>query len=146
MRVQDDCDADVPVAEEPLPRIPPGIYEAICHKVEIGISFKCRRSLYIKFRVCEGKYEGTELSMVCTYPSGKIRRRFKLYKQWAIAMGRCPAKGERIGGKAFARKMYEVQVRDTKGKLSDGKPEPDFLRYSIVDSIVKTLVGGKCHA
>ncbi|MBU1318530.1 MAG: hypothetical protein KKH67_04955 [candidate division Zixibacteria bacterium] len=141
----DEHDTDSPIAEEMPARIPAGTYEAGCCKVEIAKSFKGRRSLFIRFRIHGGDYSGTELPLICPYPNGKIRFRHKLYQQWCIAMGRPPTKGERISGKAFLGKLYRIRVRDTV-KNSFGTPLPEYLRYSVVDSIEKTLVGGKCHA
>jgi hypothetical protein len=130
-----------PIAQESRSRIPPGKYKAICYAAETGRSFGGRRDIYILFRIQGSRYDGTELFMACPYPKRKTSPRYKIYDQWSLAMGRLPAKNEKLSGEAFTGKMYEVIVRDTRKKFSDGRPKPDFLQYSVVESIITPLTG-----
>jgi hypothetical protein len=134
-----------PIAQESRSRIPPGKYKAICYATETGRSFGGRRDIYILFRIQGSKYDGTELYMVCTYPKRKISSRHKIYEQWSLAEGRRPAKGEKLSGEVFTGKMYEVLIRDTQRKYSDGSVKPDFLQYSLVESIIRPLTGVPKH-
>ena len=130
------------VADEFPPRIEPGIYEAVCSKVETGISYGAERKLFVRFKIHGGEYHGTELFMVCRYPKGeKISHRYKLYQQWALALGRRPRKKERFSMHLFKGKLYRVSVKDTQRKLSNNALVPDYLQYSVVETIIETLVG-----
>ncbi len=134
-------DTDEPVAASSWPRIEPGFYEAICYKTEIGVAWGYRRNLYVLFKIYDGDHDGTELFMTCNYPSKGITYRYKIYTQWSLAMGRKPYKGEKISGKAFPKKLYLVEVRDTIIKHRDGRPMPNFMQYSVIDSIIEVQTG-----
>jgi hypothetical protein len=130
------------LVETPRPRIPPGEYDAICFKVNNGRSWGGRRDCYLRFRIYDGNYNGTELFMVCPFPPGKLSTRMKLYAQWTLAMMRQPRKGERICTKDFLNKLYRVEVRDTKRKFPDSnKVLPKFMQYSVVATILDVLAG-----
>lgn len=128
-------------ASKERPQIPPGEYEAICKKAGTGYSTGGEKKLYLTFVIQGGDCHGTELFMAITKPKKKITPRFKMHEQWCLAMRRVPKKGERIAAKHFIRKMYSVMVRDTKVKYKDGRPKPDFMQYSVVDTIIEPLVG-----
>lgn len=130
-----------PTADNQMPRIEPGEYDAICYRAEYGKSWGGRNSLYVKFRIYEGKYDGVELFMVCSRPKGKLRTRHKLYQQWSLALGRVPIKSERFNKETLPNKMYRVLVRDTNRQFSNGRRMPDYLQYSVVDTILETLTG-----
>ena len=132
-----------PQADDFPPRIEPGYYDAICYKTKIGLAFGGRRNLYFRFRIIDGKYDGLELFMTCTYPDGKLSPNFKYYKQWMLAAERRPHKKEHhLSRKIFKDRIFRVLVRDTKPKYENGKPQPDFMKYSVIDSIIKPLTGG----
>ncbi len=133
--------SDEPLADSYYNRIPSGEYEAICYRTKAGPGFGQRRSVYLFFRIQNGDYHGTELFMACTYPNGKISPRHKYFQQWIIANGSPPARGQRLARKVFPKKLYRVLVRDTQKKHSHGRPMPDVLQYSVVDSILETLTG-----
>jgi len=133
---------DAPVAGQSRPRIPPGEYDAICYKTETGKSWGGRTDIYIRFRIIGGSQDGRELFMACTYHAKRrLSPRHKYYQQWALAKGRPPAKGERLSQKIFSNKMYRVSVRYTQRRHSNGKLMPNFLQYSVVDSIIETQTG-----
>jgi len=138
----DKEELDPIVTDEPFPQIPPSEYQAICYKANYARTFGGRQSLFLGFRIYEGRYHGTELFMACSRPERKPKINHKLYVQWSLAMGRPPKKGERLGRKAFLHKMFLVQVRDTQRKLgSTGKLLPKALQYSVVDTILEILTG-----
>lgn len=129
-------------AEEMRIRIDEGTYEAICSKSEYGICWGGQKKLYLTFCIINhDKYEGAELFLACTKPTKKLSYRFKLHKQWSLALGRVPKKKERFNKDLFLDKLYLIKVGDTKIKGEDGKLLPDFLQYSVVKSIIKPLTG-----
>jgi len=136
-----DVSNTVPEAEEFNVLIPGGEYDAVCFKTETALSYGGMRKIFIKFRIYSGRYDGTELFMVCNYPKGKIRRRLKYYEQWMLATGRRPAKREKLSPKVFPGRMYKVLVRDTRPKFADGKPKPGIFKYSVVDTIIEAQTG-----
>ena len=138
---KDKSESSSLIADEMSIRIPPVEYEAVCYATNTGISFGGRLSLYVQFRICGGEYDGVEVPMICTMPKGKLRQRFKLFVQWALVLGRAPYKGEKFKASIFCKKMYRILVRDTKCKFSNKKLRPDYLQYSIVDTIIETLTG-----
>lgn len=139
--------AQKPVLEyetpEPMPSIPPGEYTAICYRTDYGRSWGGRRDIYIRFRIIEGEYSGTELPLICTAKVGeKMTTRWKLYKQWCLAVGGRPRPGRFNKDDAFVGKMYRIYVRYTKAKHELTKRTlPDYLQYSVVDAILETLTG-----
>jgi len=137
----DKSGEDERTAGEPRPRIPDGEYTAICHQTRIAKSFGGRREMYVLFRVYGGPFDGAELPMFCTFPPGKLSRSTKLYRQYSIAMGGTPLKGERVSGKAFRGKMYRIIVGTSKAKHDDGTLLPDFLQYSVVRGIKEVMTG-----
>ncbi len=124
-----------PVADGDRLRIPVGDYRTVCYKTRSVPSYRGSRKLVFYFRIVEGEHAGTELSMYCNYPRGKLTPSHKLYRQWALAIGRRPSKNERFAQRVFRGKMYLVLVRDAKPVFSDGSPHPEFLTYSVVDTI-----------
>ena len=133
---------DAPIAEELPVRIPPGEYDASCYDTEKGISWGGHESIYIKFRIYCGEFDGTELFMACTYhPKSEITYRHKYYQQYSMANGGPPQKGQRLSPSIFKNKMYRVLVRDTKRKFLNGQLMPAFHQYSVVDTILETLSG-----
>jgi hypothetical protein len=142
-RTQSKCtDSKSPIVGRELPpRIPPGEYEAVCYDVETGRSWGGRKDIYIRFRVHGSDYDGTELYLVCTYDTDRIGLRHKYFKQWALAAGRCPAKNEQLPATIFKNRLFRVRVRYTDRREQDGSRLPDFLQYSVVDSIIEPLTG-----
>lgn len=138
-QVENIC--ETPDAGEFPARIEPGIYDAICYKTETGKSFGGRYDIYIRFKIFGGPHDGTRLFMACTFPKGRMSPRRKYYQQWMLASGRPPFKGERLARKVFLHKLYSVSVRDTNKQFSNGERMPDFMQYSVVDSIVETKTG-----
>jgi len=131
-----------PEAEGFPPRIPAGEYQAICHTAEIGTGWGYRRTLYLRFRIYGGDYDGTDLFMPCPYPD-KLRYRHKLYKQWMLAIGGPPTQGQRFSRKVFLNRMFRVLVQDTERRHEGGKVLPDFAQYSVVKTILEPLTGGQ---
>jgi len=130
------------VAGEVYPRVPAGEYEAICYDVRKGRSWGGREDIYIRFRLRDGKYDGTELFMVCTFPTKrKLTPRFKYYQQWTIAVGRKPDRRERMVFGVFKKRLFRILVRDVE-KNSSGHPLPDVLKYSVVAKIIEPMTGG----
>jgi len=129
------------IGEEFYPRIEPGEYQAVCHRIDTGTTFGNRRCLYFRFRLFGGKYDGEDLFMVCLLYSAPIPRRSKYYNQWSIAKGRPPIKGERLSREVFKGKLFKVLVRDTLRKFSNNKTMPSQFQYSVVDSILEPLTG-----
>ena len=132
---------DEPWADEPCPDIEPGLYPAICYDTKTRKSFGGRRELYIYFRIQEGEYHGTEVVMYCVYPKGPASSSMKIYKQYALAIGRLPRRNEPISQKAFRNKMYMVEVDYTKRKFADNTLLPRYLQYSVVVTIREVLTG-----
>lgn len=133
---------NAPIAEQQRPRIPPGEYDAICHKTETGRSWGGRTDIYILFRICGGKWDGTELFMACTYHlKRKLSPRYKYYQQWTLAKGAPPEKGERLSPEVFCHKMYRIYVRGTQKRHGDGRLMANCVQYSVVDSIIETQTG-----
>jgi len=97
------------------------------------------------FRIVEGDHAAVELEMYCNYPSGRISRSLKLHRQWALAIGRFPFKGDKFAQKVFRGKMYRVLVRDAESTFPDKTSVPEFLRYSVVDTIKEVLTGVPEH-
>jgi len=130
-----------PQAQEFYPRIRADIYEAICYKIEVGIGWAARKNIYFRFRIMGGEYDGTELFMTCPHYKGNISPRCKYYKQWMLAMGRPPHNKERLVRRIFKNRLFLVRVRDTNRKHDDGTEYPQFMQYSIIDSIIRPLTG-----
>lgn len=130
------------IVQEPYPRIPPGTYEVMCHDMNVKPCQGGSKRVFLQFKIYEGKYDGTELFMCCPKPTGKLRERHKLHIQMSLALKRRPNKGERLRKKIFTGKMYRVIVRDTKRKYKEtNKVMPDFMQYSVVDSILEVIAG-----
>jgi len=140
MKMMSEQEQDV-IAEAYKSRIRPGYYHAVCTSVTSGVSFGGRRDIYIRFKIHGGEYHGTQLYMACTYPKGKMSPRHKYYQQWMLANGGPPEKGQRLGRKIFPHRLYLIVVRDTQKKFPNGKPMPDYMQYSVVDTIIKPLTG-----
>ena len=133
------ADPDV-VTESVRPTVPSAEYEAICFKTEYGISFGGRKDLYVRFRICDGEFDGTELFMAINPPK-KLTQRTKKWQQWALAIGRQPRKGERFSKGIFENKMFKILVRLTRAKFDNGQQKPDFMQYSVVDTILEAQTG-----
>ncbi len=129
------------IAGDQYPRIEPGEYQAVCYKAQYGISYGGQKKLYLRFRLVEGRFEGTELFMVCCRPKDKLTPKYKLHKQWCLALGRQPSKGERFNKNIFKNRLYSVLVRDTERKHRNGRPYPDYMQYSVIDSILEAQTG-----
>ncbi len=135
--------SDDPVAGSPPARIPEGEYDAYCYAVETGTGHGGQKKVFLKFRIHGGPYDGTEQFMACNhYPKRELRPRHKYHREWTLAMGRMPHKGERLALKVFPKRLYRVLVRDTQRKHPHGKLMPDALQYSVVDTIIEPLTGG----
>lgn len=129
------------VAQEPLPIVPPGEYKAVCKKAKYGVCQGGDKRLFFEFVIIEGKYCGAQLFMVCLRYR-KLRTRHKLYNQWALVLGRKPNDGERLNRKIFEKKAYLISVRNTDKKFSKiNRTMPDFLQYSVVDTILEVIAG-----
>jgi len=89
-----------PTAEDFPPRIPPGEYEAICHKADTGTGWGYRRTLYLRFRIYGGEHDGVDLFLASPYPD-RVRYRHKLHKQWMLAIGGPPPNGQRFSKTVF---------------------------------------------
>ena len=141
----DAPEIEEPIAEEFLPRIEPGEYDAVCLKTEIGRSWGGRRDIYLRFRIYDSEYEGTELFMKCSYPKTKDKKmsyRHKYYQQWMLANGGPPAKKQRMSPKMFLNRMFKIKVVDTKRTHNDGTPLPSFAQYSVISTIIEVVAGG----
>ena len=130
------------IAQEGKIRIPEGHYDAICIRSEYGPSFGGQKKLYLTFRIIDGEYTDVELVMYCNKPS-TLKITHKLHKQWCYAIAGHPKPGERFNKNIFKNKAYKVLVTNAHGKLKDGTPEPDFMKYSKVDSIIEPIAGVK---
>jgi hypothetical protein len=131
----------VPKASEFYPRIEPGEYDAICYKVDIALAYGGRRNIYLRFRINGGEYDGTELFMACSFPKRKLTPNFKYYKQWMLAACRPPYPKERLSRKIFKNRLFRILVRDTRCRFATGKACPDYMQYSVIDSIIEPLTG-----
>lgn len=130
------------VSEGSLPRIPPGIYEAICHDMNVRPCQGGVMKVFVQFRIYDGEFDGTELFMCCTKPQCTLRERHKLHTQMSLALGRRLNKGQRLSKKVFVDKLYRVIVRDTRRKFeSTNEIMPEFMQYSVIDSILNVLTG-----
>ena len=124
------------------PRIEPGDYDAVCYEANYARCWGGRKSLYLRFRIIEhSQYEGIELFMVCNINQNKLSYRTKLFKQFKVATGRFPLKGERFNKNIFTKKLYSVSVIDTKRMDDKNKLLPTDEQYSIVITIIEPLVG-----
>jgi len=131
----DDLDDDCPNAGEDRPRIEPGEYIAFCHGTKV-INYYGERKLMIQFRLCGGRYDGLELFLPCPFPRGARSYRTKYYKQWVIANGARPERGQRMPRSVFVNKKFRILVGDSKRRFDNGELMPKFLQYSIVTSIL----------
>lgn len=138
---RNDVDSDFPIAEAFPPSIPEGDYVAAFVKAETGRSFGNRRHIYLHFRITQGPCEKTLLKMCCTYEKKRMSHRCKYYKQWVLANGQRPQKGERLTTSVFDHKWFLVSVRNTVRRHNDGRALPDFVQYSVVDSIIRQFTG-----
>lgn len=136
----EDHDEPLTVADDPQPKLPQGDYTAVCKSAKWVTSFGGKKKLVLVFVIYEGEWDGTELVMFCAHHS-PLRNTHKLYKQWVLAIGRTPSRGERFSRKVFPGKMYKVRVENTKGECVDGGPRSDLLQYSVVKTIIETLTG-----
>jgi hypothetical protein len=134
------ADRDAPTSNDDLPRIPPGEYDAICIATERGRSWGGREDIYLRFRIHGSPCHGTTLFMVCTYHAkAELSRRHKYWQQWTLANGGPPLRGERLSPAVFHNRLFRVIVRYTRKCHSNGRPMPDWIQYSVVDSIVDRL-------
>jgi len=131
-----ETEEDCPIADEPLPRIEPGEYTAICEGTEIKKTPGWPRKIYIHFFICKGKYVGVNLFMACNYPKGTISPRRKYYKQWMLVNGGPPKKGNKLNRKIFKGTICRIRVRYTKPEHPD---DNEILQYSVVDSIIEII-------
>lgn len=121
--------------------VPPGEYEATCYDAGIGYMALGVRKAFLWFRIISGEHEGKGVLFAANFPLGKKSFGSKIVKQWMFANCRQPRKGEKISLKSFLRRAYRIRVRDVKNTLSDGTMRPDFMNYSVVETIVRPLTG-----
>ncbi len=128
-----ECVTDLP------PLIDPGDHDAICYDVQYGRGFGGRKTVYVWFRLIDGDFIDAELYMACTY-YGSLTPRSKLHKQWTLAFGHSPRKGDRFSKRVFLNKAFRVRVR-TVATDEHGQARPTPLQYSIIDKIVEPIAG-----
>jgi len=125
-------------AHDYYPLLPDAEYIAQCFKYEKGFAFGKAKKLYLKFRIIEGKFEGTELFMAFNMPYGKkLTPGYKYYKTWVKANGfQKPSRNAIMSPRFFKNKICKIKTRTSK---PEGMPQ-DFW-YSVVDKIVGVMAG-----
>lgn len=132
----------VVLAAKPPSRIPEGDYTAVCYRADYAPGYHGQRTLYVKFRIYVGEWDGAELFMACPAIHKRLRERHKLHRQWALAIGRQPTTKERFNKRVFENKLYRVRVRFTDRKVEGSKESlPQYMQYSVVDTILEAMTG-----
>ena len=145
-RKQDHKEKDYSFTCESWPLLPEGIYQAQCVHYEIGRSHPHSQKLFLHFQITEGQYLGERLFMAInlTDNKGRIKRKFgqssRFYEAWVIANdNQHPPRNDRMSPSKFKNGIFEVKVRTTKPKYTDGRNKPECFHYSVVDYLIKRL-------
>jgi hypothetical protein len=128
-----------PVAgENPRPLIPPGEYDAICTKAGRREMVLWKRAVIaLEFRVFEGPYMNTQVERF--YPAkNRVGRSCAYYREWSIAAGRAPRRGERMRPSKFLGKLFRVEVQ-TVASDQRQNPLPPPVQYSKVARLLELL-------
>jgi hypothetical protein len=124
-----------------LPRITPGIYQAVCvawQGPQWVRAFQ-RWCLRLEFSLLE---DGTLVSRFYNLGNNKLRkshgRRSLFYKVWCLANGEPPCKGQRMPLGTFTEPglIYTVRVADSI-KNEQGEQKPRALVYSRVTDVLR---------
>jgi hypothetical protein len=125
------------IADDVRPRIEPCTYLAIGQGTDVNDNTKFGRKLYIRFAVISGKNDGVKLFMACPYSKEKPKSNKKFIEQWTLANQGPRKPGQKMARNIFTGKKFLVLVRNTKRKFPNGKIKPDYLQYSVVDTILE---------
>lgn len=129
-------------ADDYRPHIPDGSYIAQCIKHEKSWAYGTSLKLYLKFRITEGEYMGTELFMPFNMPTdGKIKPGRKYYKTWVHVNGdRPPSRNTVMSPRLFKNKIFKIKTRTTIPK-DNNKDMHENFKYSVVDRIEGVMAG-----
>ncbi len=132
---------DFVCANDYWPLLPDGTYIAQCINYNKNVSFGGRsRKIYIRFKIIEGPYAGSELFMPFNYPANsKFTPGYKYWQYWVMVHGRPPSKNAKMSPKIFKNKIFKIRTRTVKRKFINGKDMPSNCDYSVVDSIEEVL-------
>jgi hypothetical protein len=128
-------------ANDYWPLLPDGAYIAQCIGYDISTSFGGKsRKIYLKFKIIEGPYEGSELFMPFNYPlNGKFTPGYKYWLYWVMVHGRPPSKNAKMSPKVFKSKIFNIRTVRVKRKFPNGNDMPSDCDYSKVDTIEEVL-------
>lgn len=140
--IEDEDFFENPEAEEFHAVIKSGEYTATCIGTDVQSLYRGQRKVYLRFRLTGGEYDGVELFMACNFPKGKITRNYKYYKQWMMANGGPPHKGQRPARKTFVGKKFRILVGLTDRKHENDESMPEYMQYSVVKDILELLSEG----
>jgi hypothetical protein len=124
--------------KEEYPRWEEGVYDyLLCTEAR---SYWCplfkRWTLRLAFIDGSGQTEGTTYSFV-NLGSGKTPgRNSRFYREWVIANGDQPKRGDRMSPRAFQGKMFRGKVRLVT-KNFDGDTHDEAMKYSVVEKILE---------
>ena len=123
--------------------IPEGKYSAQCIEAKKGMigqrttqgTYTRTPKIILKFRLIEGQFQRDEILMYINanykpFPAGS-----KFYHCWVIAMGRKPARRDRLALDVFKGHIFTVGVKTVKPKFEDGTERPEPFWYSRVNEI-----------
>ena len=133
---------DFVCAENYMPLIPEGNYEAQCINYDSAFIAK-RRKTFLHFRILEpGPHSGKQIFMAFNMPDEKkIRMGSKYYKTWCMVNGwKKPSKNAKMSPRIFKNKIYKIKTRPVKPK-HHGKEMPEDFWYSVVDEIIEVVTG-----
>ena len=129
--------------DNPRPRIPEDVYEAVCFKTEESSFREKEKRLYVHYRIISGEFEGVELyqtfNFIYKYSKGGFPRGSKYYKEWSKANRSLPDRNDKMTPRVFKNNVFKVKVRFTNPKEDDGSAMDDIFRYSVVDIIIEVL-------
>lgn len=138
-REESDAPIDGPVcAEEPRPWVPDGEYQALCEKVN-----KFRHPIYkrdivaLHLRVCDGRHQGTRLERYYHW-TPRVGRNSAFRREWTIANGAPPGRGEHLYPRKFRGKVFLVRTATVNRSWDGGRHGP--AAYSKVAAILDLLV------
>lgn len=113
---------------------------------EIRPTFNGRLTLFIKFEIHGGPYDGAELFFAIPLPprdrhgrSKAVAPSSKLYRAWVVASGgQKPTRRDRLTLEAFKHRLFRVVVR-TVTHDSEQRELPKDQRYSVIDRLLERL-------
>jgi hypothetical protein len=131
--------APIPIADYWL--IPAGAYEAQCIKAYIYYDKLYRREiLCLSWKIVEGEHYGKVFPEFINYSREKVGLKSKLHKEFVKILGEYPSAKCKLVPEVFKNILCAVEIVPSV-KSHDQKEQQTKLPYSVVNRIIKRLIG-----